>query len=46
MGNLPALNEQLPVQDPIILNDYSEPQPDVALLRWRDDFYRKSVVAH
>jgi Uma2 family endonuclease len=28
------------VQDPVRLNDLSEPQPDVALLRWRDDFYR------
>ncbi|HYH86299.1 MAG TPA: Uma2 family endonuclease [Pyrinomonadaceae bacterium] len=28
------------VQDPIRLNDFSEPQPDLALLRWRDDFYR------
>src|SRR5437763_16913610 len=28
------------VQSPIRLNDFSEPQPDVALLRWRDDFYR------
>lgn len=27
-------------QDPICLDDFSEPQPDVALLRWRDDFYR------
>jgi Uma2 family endonuclease len=27
-------------QDPIRLNDFSEPQPDVALLCWRDDFYR------
>lgn len=27
-------------QDPIRLNDFSEPQPDVALLRLRDDFYR------
>ena len=27
-------------QDPIRLSDLSEPQPDVALLRWRDDFYR------
>jgi Uma2 family endonuclease len=27
-------------QNPIRLNDFSEPQPDVALLRWRDDFYR------
>jgi len=28
------------VQSPIRLNDFSEPQPDVSLLRWRDDFYR------
>lgn len=28
------------VQDPIRLNEFSEPQPDLALLRWRDDFYR------
>jgi Uma2 family endonuclease len=27
------------VQDPVILNDASEPQPDIALLRWQDDFY-------
>ncbi len=27
------------VQDPIRLNDYSEPQPDLAVLRRRDDFY-------
>lgn len=30
------------VQNPIRLNDFSEPQPDVALLRRRDDFYRDS----
>jgi Uma2 family endonuclease len=28
------------VQDPIQLDDYSEPEPDVALLRPRADFYR------
>ena len=28
------------VQSPIQLDDYSEPIPDIALLRWRDDFYR------
>jgi Uma2 family endonuclease len=27
------------VQDPIQLNDYSEPQPDFALLKLRADFY-------
>ncbi len=29
-------------QNPIRLDDYSEPQPDVMLLRWRDDFYRNA----
>ncbi len=27
------------VQNPTRLDDVSEPQPDVMLLRWRDDFY-------
>lgn len=27
-------------QNPVRLNDTSEPQPDICLLRWRDDFYR------
>ena len=27
------------VQNPIEVDDWSEPQPDVVLLRWRDDFY-------
>jgi Uma2 family endonuclease len=31
------------VQSPIVLNDYSEPQPDVALLKRRDDFYERSL---
>ena len=30
------------VRDPVRLSDLSEPQPDVALLRWRDDFYRRA----
>ena len=34
-GNLP----QLSVQSPVRLNDFSEPQPDIALLKPRDDFY-------
>src|SRR5436305_15309062 len=29
-------------QNPIRLNDFSEPQPDVALLRRRNDYYRNS----
>ena len=31
---------QVRVQNPIRLNDFSEPQPDVVLVRWRDDYYR------
>ena len=36
------LKEQaiLSVQNPVRLDAGSEPQPDVMLLRWRDDFYR------
>ena len=30
------------VQNPIVLGENSEPQPDIALLRWRDDFYEKN----
>lgn len=30
------------VQDPIQLDNHSEPEPDVALLRHRDDFYANS----
>ncbi|HEX5704531.1 MAG TPA: Uma2 family endonuclease [Pyrinomonadaceae bacterium] len=29
------------VQDPIRLNDWSEPQPDVAILKFRKDYYRE-----
>ena len=28
------------VQNPMRLDDNSEPQPDIMLLRWRDDFYQ------
>jgi Uma2 family endonuclease len=30
------------VQNPVRLSKYSEPQPDLALLRWREDFYSES----
>ena len=30
------------VQNPVRLSQYSEPQPDLALLRPRDDYYRES----
>jgi Uma2 family endonuclease len=29
-------------QDPVVLGDFSAPQPDLALLRWREDFYAQS----
>ena len=28
------------IQNPVRLDDISEPEPDVMLLRWRDDFYQ------
>ncbi|HQU86675.1 MAG TPA: Uma2 family endonuclease [Pyrinomonadaceae bacterium] len=31
-------------QNPIILDDFSEPQPDVCILRRREDFYRQTDV--
>ncbi|MFN7760554.1 MAG: Uma2 family endonuclease [Pseudanabaena sp.] len=30
-------------QNPIILRNYSEPQPDLAILKWRDDFYASAL---
>ncbi len=33
------------VQNPIVLDDLSEPQPDIALLKPRADFYRHSLLA-
>ena len=32
----------LTVQNPVRLNDFSEPQPDLMLLRFREDYYVKS----
>lgn len=29
-------------QNPVTLDDFSETQPDIALLRWREDFYADS----
>jgi Uma2 family endonuclease len=40
LNRLFADNHIVAIQNPVRLNDFSEPQPDVALLRWRDDFYR------
>ena len=38
----PALQGRaiIAVQDPVQLDEHSEPQPDFMLLQWRDDFYR------
>lgn len=29
------------VQDPIRLNEFNEPEPDLSVLRWHDDFYEQ-----
>ncbi len=29
-------------QDPIVLGDYAEAQPDIAILRWRSDYYESA----
>lgn len=33
------------VQDPILLDDESEPQPDVAIINFREDYYRNALPA-
>ncbi len=35
----------LSVQNPVRLDNYNEPQPDIMLLQWRDDFYRNGHPA-
>ena len=40
-SNLPHSRWLLAVQDPIALDDYSEPQPDLMLLKRAPDFYEK-----
>lgn len=34
---------RISVQNPVILNDESEPQPDLVVLRYRDDFYKNAL---
>ena len=43
----PALQGRamIAVQDPVRLDEHSEPQPDIMLLQWRDDFYRNGHPA-
>jgi Uma2 family endonuclease len=31
------------IQNPVILNDYTEPQPDLVVLRLKDDYYREAL---
>lgn len=31
------------IQNPIILDDKSEPQPDISILKYRDDFYKDAT---
>ena len=38
-NNLLGVRAIVSVQNPIMLNDVSEPEPDLAILRPRDDFY-------
>ncbi len=33
-------NAFVSIQAPVRLDDNTEPEPDIALLKWRDDFYR------
>lgn len=39
-----AIKEQviLSIQDPVRLSRYSEPEPDIAILKYREDFYKSS----
>jgi Uma2 family endonuclease len=41
-----AIDERVIVQPqgPFRADDWSRPQPDLALLRWRDDFYARAVA--
>lgn len=32
----------LSIQDPVMLNDFSEPEPDIAVLKFRPDYYTES----
>ncbi len=36
-------NAFVSIQAPVRLDDNTEPEPDIALLRWRDDFYRSRL---
>ena len=44
LGSLLGDTAIVSVQNPIRLNDYSEPQPDIAILNPRDDFYTSALA--
>lgn len=35
-------NAIVAAQNPVVLGGYGEPQPDVAILRWREDYYERA----
>ena len=43
MGSQVGQSYIVSVQNPIIVGDYSEPEPDLAVLRWRKDFYAQEL---
>ncbi len=43
LGEKLQKNALVSVQDPIVLDDYTEPQPDLILLKWRDDYYAEQL---
>ena len=42
-NNLLAGRGVVSIQNPILLNDFSEPQPDIAVLTRREDFYADAL---
>jgi len=36
------IEEIVAVQNPVILDDFSEPEPDLAILKYREDFYTEA----
>ena len=43
LGRIVAGSPVVSVQDPVRLNDFSDPQPDIALLAPRDDYYESAL---
>lgn len=43
LNRLFATTHIISIQNPIILNDLSEPQPDISVVRFREDFYKDEL---